>query len=305
MANNAMGLGKRRGGSPGLAGRREADFYPTPEWCVDALLPHLLRRCPPRGGWVLEPGCGDGAIGLPLARAGYTVRGIDIRPECERLPPRKAKAARPPAPTEPGFYNVRWPHGDDPGDVMELMPDGRWRFVQGDGDPRNPSDPLPFIPGGVFTRTISPDWEVKKAPTPPQPAGTLELPLWLGAGKYVATTGNFLELPLGGEWASPLAIVGNPPYSMSMEFIKHSMDLLTGGLLALLLPLDYLSTQGRAAFWREHPADVLVFDKRPSFTGGGAASTNYGWYMWPTATGRGQIFRVGDDPGALTMMGVQ
>jgi len=164
---------------------------------------------------VLEPGCGDGAIGLPLARAGYTVRGIDIRPECERLP------------------------------------------------------------------------------------------LWLGAGKYVATTGNFLELPLGGEWASPLAIVGNPPYSMSMEFIKHSMDLLTGGLLALLLPLDYLSTQGRAAFWREHPADVLVFDKRPSFTGGGAASTNYGWYMWPTATGRGQIFRVGDDPGALTMMGVQ
>jgi len=216
VANNAMGLGKRRGGSPGLAGRREADFYPTPEWCVDALLPHLLHRCPPRCGWVLEPGCGDGAIGLPLAQAGYAVRGIDIRPECERLPRR------------------------------------------------------------------------------------------LGDGNYVAAVGDFLEVALGGQWASPLAIVGNPPYSLSMEFIKHSLSLLHGGLLAFLLPLDYLSTQGRAAFWREYPADVLVFDKRPSFTGGGTASTNYGWYMWPpVAHGRGQIFRVGDAPAPLTMMGVQ
>lgn len=82
-----------------------------------------------------------------------------------RLPARKAKAAKAPAPTDPGLYNLSWPDSGDPGDVMELMADGRWRFVQGDGDPRNPSDPLPFIPGGVFTRL----------PDPPPPARTLEL----------------------------------------------------------------------------------------------------------------------------------
>lgn len=69
------------------------------------------------------------------------------------------------APTEPGVYDVRGSTGD--GDVMELMADGRWRFVQDAGDARNPSDPLPFVPAGVFTRL----------PDPRLPTGTLELPL--------------------------------------------------------------------------------------------------------------------------------
>ncbi len=33
------------------------DFFETPRWCVDAILPHL-----PSGGRVLDPGCGTGAI---------------------------------------------------------------------------------------------------------------------------------------------------------------------------------------------------------------------------------------------------
>jgi len=33
------------------------DFYATPAWCTDAILPHL-----PSGGRVLDPGCGTGAI---------------------------------------------------------------------------------------------------------------------------------------------------------------------------------------------------------------------------------------------------
>lgn len=64
-------------------------------------------------------------------------------------------------PTEPGIYDVRAPDAES-GDRMELMPDGRWRFI----DEGNPSEPLRFIPGGLFTRL----------PDPPQPAGTLELP---------------------------------------------------------------------------------------------------------------------------------
>lgn len=55
------------------------------------------------------------------------------------------------APTEPGRYLVRWP-GEDEGDVMELMHDCRWRFVQDEDNPSNPSEPLTFTPGCVFTR---------------------------------------------------------------------------------------------------------------------------------------------------------
>jgi len=195
-------------------GRQPRDFYPTPAWCTEAVLPFLLRRCPPTPGrgYVLEPGCGAGDIALPLARAGYHVRGIDIRPECER----------PDAPVE----------GATPG------------------------------------------------------------------GSYGASAGDYLEWAVRPwrQWQRPMAIVGNPPYSLCAEFIKHSMDLLAGdGLLCFLLTLDYLATQGRADFWRAHPADVLVLDRRPSFTGGGTASTNYGWFMWPPVNGpRGQVFRVGE-----------
>ncbi len=37
--------------------RETDDFYETPAWVVDAILPHL-----PSGGRVLDPGCGSGAI---------------------------------------------------------------------------------------------------------------------------------------------------------------------------------------------------------------------------------------------------
>ena len=37
--------------------RRERDNYPTPDWAIDVILPHL-----PTSGAVTEPSCGDGAI---------------------------------------------------------------------------------------------------------------------------------------------------------------------------------------------------------------------------------------------------
>lgn len=60
--------------------RAEADFYPTPAWCVEMLLAGLDL---PGGAW-LEPGAGDGAI----IRATLALRGdvrftaVELRDEC-------------------------------------------------------------------------------------------------------------------------------------------------------------------------------------------------------------------------------
>ena len=50
-------LGPMSAGTVYGDGRRADDYYPTADWCTDAILPHL-----PVGGTILEPTCGDGAI---------------------------------------------------------------------------------------------------------------------------------------------------------------------------------------------------------------------------------------------------
>lgn len=77
-------------------------------------------------------------------------------------------------------------------------------------------------------------------------------------------------------------IMANPPYSLALEFIKRSLSLLAPeGRICFLLRLPFLEGQARAPFFREHPPDVYVLPKRPSFTGGGTDATAYAWMMWP------------------------
>lgn len=59
-------------------GTRDADFWPTPGWCVSA----LLESCPPPvDACILEPCAGDGAIVRVLVDAGYTVDAVELREE--------------------------------------------------------------------------------------------------------------------------------------------------------------------------------------------------------------------------------
>lgn len=56
--------------------RRPLDDYPTPDWVIDAVLPHV-----PGGGQVLEPSCGAGAILRRLRAWGVELshlRGIEL-----------------------------------------------------------------------------------------------------------------------------------------------------------------------------------------------------------------------------------
>ncbi len=76
---------------PDQDGPQEADFYPTPAWAVDVIVPYVLeelRRC---GGFdIVDPGCGEGGILLRflphLRKRGWPpmserVIGYEIRPD--------------------------------------------------------------------------------------------------------------------------------------------------------------------------------------------------------------------------------
>lgn len=77
-------------------------------------------------------------------------------------------------------------------------------------------------------------------------------------------------------------IIGNPPYSMALEFINKSLELLhPGGLLIFLLRTNFLESEKRFRWWQEHPLSGLyTLHKRPSFTGHGTDATSYSWFVW-------------------------
>lgn len=96
--------------------------------------------------------------------------------------------------------------------------------------------------------------------------------------------------------APPLAAIGNPPFKDAVKFIDKVLALIAGGgFVAFLLPLSFLATIGRREFWESNPADILVLDERPDFTGKGGANAEYAFYFWPPIDGRrGQVFRLAD-----------
>jgi hypothetical protein len=79
-------------------------------------------------------------------------------------------------------------------------------------------------------------------------------------------------------------IIGNPPYKLAMEFVQHSLSLLSPrGTLMFLLRLSFLASRKRAQslFKADNPTVVYVLSTRPSFTGDGKSDDNeYGLFLW-------------------------
>lgn len=49
-------------------------------------------------------------------------------------------------------------------------------------------------------------------------------------------------------------IITNPPYSMSLEWVKHSLDLIENGKkVALFLPIQFLESAGRIDLFKNTP----------------------------------------------------
>ncbi len=80
---------------------------------------------------------------------------------------------------------------------------------------------------------------------------------------------------------APRWVVGNPPYKDAQRHVEHALDV-SGRHVAMLLRLGFLAGQkrGRELWELWPPRCVWVLSKRPSFTGGGTDSTDYGWIWW-------------------------
>ncbi len=80
-------------------------------------------------------------------------------------------------------------------------------------------------------------------------------------------------------------IVTNPPFSIAQEIADHALTLCSE--LFLLQRINWLGSQKRSVWWRNHEPDCLfILSKRPSFTDNGITgrsgtdSCEYAWFYW-------------------------
>ena len=72
-------------------------------------------------------------------------------------------------------------------------------------------------------------------------------------------------------------IITNPPYNLTLEFIKKSIETIKpDGYIVMLVRLNFFGSQKRHHFFQDHlPEYSFVHSHRPSFTKEGTDSTEY------------------------------
>ena len=126
----------------------------------------------------------------------------------------------------------------------------------------------PHAGGGAFVRAaMALDSAVMATDINPEAAGLSQ-----GVASWV---GDFLTFD-----GSPAWTIGNPPFNDAERHVRHALDISRTGV-AFLLRLAFLESSARVPFWTAHPpAEVYVFSRRPSFTGGKTDACPYGWFIW-------------------------
>lgn len=89
-------------------------------------------------------------------------------------------------------------------------------------------------------------------------------------------------------------IIGNPPYSLALEFVDKSLTLLKpGGRVIFLLRTAFLESKKRFKWWQSHPLSGLyTLHNRPSFTGKGTDASSYSWFVWEKSETITQVIEV-------------
>ena len=78
-------------------------------------------------------------------------------------------------------------------------------------------------------------------------------------------------------------IITNPPFSLTEQFLKKSLEeLAPDGTLAYLQRVNFLGSAKRVPFWAEigFPDKTPVIIPRPRFVGGGSDSCEYCWFIY-------------------------
>jgi hypothetical protein len=90
---------------------------------------------------------------------------------------------------------------------------------------------------------------------------------------------DFLQVEPQGSEQEYNVIITNPPYSVAMPMIEHSLEF-GARFVVMLLRLNFLASESRAPFMRQYSPDVYVLPNRPSFSGHGTDSIDYAWFVW-------------------------
>ena len=143
----------------------------------------------------------------------------------------------------------------------------------------NLSEPVILDPGagdGNITRAIRTVWpkaHLVAVEIDPQHEAALR-----AAGASEVVIGDFLTTPLDGFDL----IIGNPPFSLAVEFIDRSREQLNPfGVMTMLLQLNFLGSEERVDWWQARPQQAQrTLSPRPSFDGVGADSVDYAWQVW-------------------------
>lgn len=78
-------------------------------------------------------------------------------------------------------------------------------------------------------------------------------------------------------------IITNPPFSLTVEFVRKSLDeLAPDGTMAYLQRVNFLGSKCRVDFWAEigFPNKTPIIIPRPRFVNGSSDSCEYMWMIW-------------------------
>ena len=115
--------------------------------------------------------------------------------------------------------------------------------------------------------------------------------LYKNGAKYVTTIDirkdskaefieNFLEIEIEDKYD---LVITNPPYLSAQKFVEKSLEVTNpGGLVIMLLRLNFYGSIGRFNFWKDYmPLYTFTHSKRVSFTGdNNTDSTEYAHFVW-------------------------
>lgn len=92
--------------------------------------------------------------------------------------------------------------------------------------------------------------------------------------------GNFLEMNLNKKYD---LVITNPPYLSAQQFVEKSLEVTKpGGLVIMLLRLNFLGSRKRLSFWKKNmPLYTFAHSRRVCFTGDNKTdSTEYAHFIW-------------------------